>query len=403
MYGWVVGSTSGFTRNDTGAVRAEAAGDRVEHLELRRRFDVEAQDAGVRAPPPSPPRSCRRRRRPPSPDRRRRRARARARRRRRCRSRCPGARTDRARRGSSSPSSRSRRGAACRRTRRRTRARRSRARRASRRSRACRSARRSPASGTPSACSSPSTRWNGAHWAPSCCALRYSRLGRPGALMAASAGSRRRVGGAVRGAVGRALAQRRRRQPQRTLDAAAAQREQDAACTRARARAAQRRGRRSVASANEREMARRFHVTSGQNPNMPDAARPSRRSGRTTDSDDHRQRIHPRRRPRRSPRSAARSMRALDDRRRRRRLEPQRRHPRDRMRRRQQADRQPARAEPRDLGGGARRRISLQAGGRRLARHALRRRARRRARARCCARRPASRSRSPALVAQRAG
>ena len=77
-------------------------------------------------------------------DRRPPRSRARARRRTRCRSRCPArAKQVRAPRGSSWPSPRSRRGAACRRTRRRTRERRPRARRANRRSRACRSARRS--------------------------------------------------------------------------------------------------------------------------------------------------------------------------------------------------------------------------------------------------------------------
>ena len=114
------------------------ARDGVEALELGRRFDVEAVDAGGQRRLHLGLRSCRRRRTRPWRDRRRRRARARARRRTRCRSRCPAARRGSARRGWSWPSSRSRRDAACRRTRRRSRGTRLRAPRASRRSRACR-------------------------------------------------------------------------------------------------------------------------------------------------------------------------------------------------------------------------------------------------------------------------
>ena len=53
MYGCVCGSTSGFTRKLTGALRPEALGDRGEALELARGLDVEAQDAGVERRPPS--------------------------------------------------------------------------------------------------------------------------------------------------------------------------------------------------------------------------------------------------------------------------------------------------------------------------------------------------------------
>ena len=120
MYGCVFGSTSGFTRNDTGATRptrpatAFSVSSSAADSTLKHRMPAASAASISASVLPTPENTILR-------DRRRRRALARARRRRRCRSRIPAARGCSAPRDWSSPSSRSRRGAAFPRTRRRTR------------------------------------------------------------------------------------------------------------------------------------------------------------------------------------------------------------------------------------------------------------------------------------------